>query len=48
MNSSHAPTDLQAQARLTRIIAFALWMAVWVYVAIYATQILKGDLGEFL
>jgi F0F1-type ATP synthase membrane subunit c/vacuolar-type H+-ATPase subunit K len=39
--------DLSAQRRVTRIIAFALWMAVWVYVAIFATQILKGDLRAF-
>jgi len=41
-------TDLQAHRRTTRIIAFALWMAVWVYVFIYATQILKGDWRAFL
>jgi F0F1-type ATP synthase membrane subunit c/vacuolar-type H+-ATPase subunit K len=40
--------DLQAHRRLTRIIAFALWMAVWIYAVIYTFQILHGDPRGFL
>ncbi|MBK8725162.1 MAG: hypothetical protein IPL96_03655 [Holophagaceae bacterium] len=45
---TESPAALQAQARITRVIAAALWLAVWLYVFIFATQILKGDLRGFL
>jgi F0F1-type ATP synthase membrane subunit c/vacuolar-type H+-ATPase subunit K len=48
MANEPSPASLETQRRTSRIIAFALWLAVWVYAFIYVFQILKGDPRGFL
>jgi F0F1-type ATP synthase membrane subunit c/vacuolar-type H+-ATPase subunit K len=43
MGNGSDPNLLQAQRLTTRVIAFGLWMAVGIYVVIFAMVVLKGD-----
>ena len=48
MANNPSAAGLEAQRLTSRIVAFALWMAVWVYVVLYTVQVLKGDPRGFL
>jgi hypothetical protein len=48
MANDPSAAGLEAQRLTSRIVAFALWMAVWVYVVLYTVQVLKGDPRGFL